>query len=168
MLRPAGRAAPASWLLLALAGVVSGCSVDGVGFATAEIIRAEGAVVVVRTTWGAALRTGAEDAGLAIGYTRTLTVAAEPPDAPAAGPYPLGAGLPDLPAAAVIRRMVGIDIGVNRRMVGIVCGASEDAVLAMVPGDASMARRLVLTPDDPAATQLHLCREPDRCNSRNF
>lgn len=155
-------------LLPTLLGILSGCSVNGVGFATAEVIRADGAIVIITKTYGAALRTAAADAGLAIGYTRTLAVIADTPDAPAVGLYPFGAAPPEPPATAIIRRVAGINFGVNRQMIGVACGVSEDAVLARMPAGSSIMRRLVLVPDDPVSTELHLCRETEPCPWQNL
>jgi len=68
-----------------------------------------------------------------------------------------------LPLAAVIRRVVGIDFGLNREMVGATIGFSEDATFARIPSDTSILRRLVLSPDDPAGIELRFCREPAPC-----
>jgi hypothetical protein len=142
---------------------VSGCSVNGVGFSTSEVIRANGAVVILTRTLGGALRTGPDGAGLAIGYTKTLAVAPDSPAAPRPGDYVFGVSAADLPLAAVIRRVVGIDFGLNREMVGATIGFSEDATFARIPSDTSMLRRLVLSPDDPAGIELRFCREPAPC-----
>jgi hypothetical protein len=150
-------------LAITLGMVVSGCSVNGIGFATSEVIRANGAVVILTTTFGAALRTGPDDAGLAIGYTKTLAVAPDSPVAPPPGSYVFGVSAADLPPVAVIRRVIGIDFGLNREMVGATLGFSEDAVFARLSSDTSVLRHLVLLPDDPAGIELRLCREPVPC-----
>lgn len=120
---------------------------------------------MIRTeTYGAALRTAPDDAGLAVGYTSTLFVVPESAKSPAVGTYPFGISMRDLPVAAMVRRVAGIDLGVNRTMVGVMLGFSEDAALAMAPADPSTARRLVLIPDDPARTELRICEESARCD----
>jgi hypothetical protein len=145
------------YLAIMLAMIVSGCSVNGVGLSTSEVIRANGAVVILTTTFGAAFRTRPDDAGLAIGYTKTLAVAPDSPAAPRPGDYLFGVSAADLPLAAVIRRVV------NAEMVGATLGFSEDATFARVPSDTSMVRHLVLLPDYPAGIELRFCQEPAQC-----
>jgi hypothetical protein len=150
-------------LAITVAIIASGCSVNGVGFSTSEVIRANGAVVILTTTFGAALRTGPDEAGLAIGYTKTLAVAPDSPVAPRSGDYVFGVSVADLPLAAVIRRVIGIDFGLSPDLVGATIGFSEDAAFARVSSDTSMRRHLVLLPDDPAGIELRVCQEPAPC-----
>src|SRR5271165_1068270 len=150
-------------LVITLGMIVSGCSVNGVGFSTSEVVRANGAVVILTTTFGGALRTRPDDAGLAIGYTKTLAVAPDSSAAPRPGDYLFGVSAADLPLVAVIRRVIGIDFGLNSEMVGATLGFSEDATFARVSPDTSMLRHLVLLPDDPAGIELRFCQKPAPC-----
>jgi hypothetical protein len=142
---------------------LSGCAIDNRGLAVAEVIRGNGALVVVTKTYGAALRTSAADAGLAIGYTRTLTVLPDFANAPRDGTYYFGISSPAQLPVAEIRRVVGLNIGMNYQMIGLQCGVSEDAIFARVPSTASVVRRLVLIPDNPALTELRICTKPELC-----
>ncbi|MBR0672025.1 hypothetical protein [Neoroseomonas soli] len=146
-----------------LAMVLPGCAVDGIGLARAEVVRADGAVVVRAETLGAALRTDPAEAGLAIGVTRTLTVLPDRDGAPAPGRYPFGLALRGIAPAARIRQVIGLDLGFGGRMAGFTLGYSEDAVFAAVPAGASIIRRLELVPDEPGLTFLRSCEEASRC-----
>lgn len=137
---------------------------DGAGVAWSEVVHATGAVVVVTHVPGVALRSSAEDAGLSIGYTRTLTIAPLGADAPAPGRYGPGAVLSGAPPLAQLRRIIGFDLALNPGRVGVMLGFSEDALLARVPARASMVRRLVLVPGQPAESRLTICREVEECN----
>jgi hypothetical protein len=143
--------------------ILSGCSVDGVGFSTSEVIPAHGATVILTATYGVALRTQPDDAGLAIGYTKTLAVLPEFPEAPPPGSHLFGVSVAGLPMAAVIRRVVGLDVALNHEAFGAALGFSEDAVFAKVSSDTSLVRRLVILPDDPANIELRICKEPALC-----
>lgn len=154
-----GRGAAAALLAMALPG----CSVDGLGLARAEVVRADGAVVVRSETLGAALRTGRADAGLAFGLTRTLTVLPEGEGAPAPGRYPFGLALRGAPSAARIRQVIGLDLGFGPRMAGFTLGFSEEAAFAAIPAGASIVRRLDLAPGEPGLTVLRVCEEASRC-----
>jgi len=137
--------------------------VNGVGFSTSDVVKANGAIVILTTTYGVALRTGANDAGLGIGYTKTLAVAPASVAYVAPGIYPFGVSVTDLPLVAVIRRVIGIDFDVNHEMIGTTIGFSEDAAFASISRDTSTVRHIVLLPDDPAAIELRFCEQPVPC-----
>lgn len=147
-----------------LAMTLPGCSVDGLGLARAEVVRGDGAVVVRAETLGAALRTDAAEAGLAIGLARTLTVLADGPGAPAPGFYPFGLSMSGFVPAARIRQVIGLDLGFGRRMAGFALGYSEDAAFAAIPAGVSVVRRLDLLPQEPDRTVLRICEEITRCD----
>lgn len=140
-----------------------GCSIDGLGLVRTDVIEADGAMVVHTRTYGVDLRTRAAEAGVTIGYTSTLRVTPRGQDAPAAGRYRFGLSTRALPTTAIVRRVAGIDIGVNPSMIGVMLGFSEDAVFTRIPAGTTIVRRLVLFPNDPARTVLRLCEEAAGC-----
>jgi hypothetical protein len=150
-------------IVVALGIFVSGCAIDGIGFASSEVTQASGAVVIRTETIGAALRTAATDAGLAIGYTSTLVMLPDGPDAPRAGTYYFGVSTAGLPAVASVRRVIGIDLDANRRAVGFTVGFSEDATLGQIGRELSVMRRFSLSPDDPSSAELRICQEVTSC-----
>ena len=156
-------ASSASGLAIMLGLHASGCSLNGVGFASSEVISAHGATVIRTQTYGAALRTTTADAGIVFGYTSTLIVTPNGPAAPRPGTYPFGLALLGMPSVATIRDMAGLSFDINRRMVGITAGYSEDAVFARIARDDSVVQHLDLMPGDPARTELLFCPEIKRC-----
>ena len=146
--------------LLTAALAVSACSINGVGFASSEVIEATGARAVVTETYGVAVRTAADDAGVTIGYSWTLTLLPDCAAVPRAGKYRFGVSTAGLPAIAAVRRKGGLAIDTNRRALGLMLGFSEDAMLSRIPADVSVLRRLVLTPDDPSAIEFGQIPEP--------
>ena len=113
---------------------------------------------------GVALRTSAEDAGLSIGYTRTLAMMPLGADAPEPGRYGLGAMLSAAPPVAQLRQIVGFDLALNPGRVGVMLGFSEDALLARVSTRTSGVRQLLLVPGQPAESRLTICMEVEECN----
>ncbi|MFO1084766.1 MAG: hypothetical protein U1E21_09400 [Reyranellaceae bacterium] len=149
---------------LAVALIVSACSINGVGFASSEVIEATGARAVVTETYGVAVRTAAEDAGITIGYSWTLTLVPDCAASPRAGKYRFGISTAGLPTIAAVRRKGGLAIDTNRRALGFMLGFSEDAMLSRVRADESVIRRLVLTPDDPSKIEFSQIPEQDSCD----
>jgi hypothetical protein len=90
---------------------IAGCAVDGIGFASSEVTKANGAVVIYTETLGASLRTAETDAGLVIGYASSVLVVRDTPAAPRAGRYHFGVSTRGLPIVASIRHVIGIDPG---------------------------------------------------------
>jgi hypothetical protein len=145
-------------LLFLIILAVPGCSVDGVGLARADVVQADGARVIRTQAYGIALRTKPDDAGIAIGYTSTLRVTPDGPQAPPSGSYLFGIATSDLPTVAEVRRVAGLDLDANRRSVGLMLGFSEDATFAAIDPDETVVRHLVLMPDDPASIELRQYR----------
>lgn len=158
-LKARGRAAPA----IAAALAVSACSIDGVGFASAEVIEAQGARIVRTETYGIALRSTAEDAGLTLGYTWTLAVLPDCAGAPKAGKYSFGVSTAGIRPVASVRRTGGLTLDTNSRTVGALLGFSEDMVIKAIPASDSITRRLVLTPDDPSTIEFSQTPEQGLC-----
>lgn len=142
---------------------LSACSINGVGFASSDVIEANGARVVLAKTYGVALRTAAEDAGVTIGYSWTLALFPDCLDGPRIGTHRFGVSTSGFHPIATIRRTSGIAIDVNRRTVGIMLGFSEDAIFSEVSTNKSVIRRLVLTPDDPSQIKLRQTPKHDQC-----
>jgi hypothetical protein len=143
---------------------LSACSIDGVGAASSEVFQANGAKVVRTQTYGIALRTAAEDAGVTIGYSSTLALIPDCAGAPPVGTHRFGVSLAGLRPIAVVRRTGGLAIDTNRRMVGFILGFAEDAVLSQVRAGQSIVRKLDLAPDEPAKTKFRQLPEDSLCN----
>ena len=143
---------------------LAGCAVDGQGLAWSQVGHGDGALVVVRQVPGVAVRSAADDFGISFGYSRITTIAALQPGAPAPGRYGPGA-LSSLPPPAVeIRRIIGVDVALNPNRIGVMLGVSEDALLARIPADASVVRRILLLPDRPMESSLRMCSEVKGCD----
>ena len=143
---------------------MSACSIDGIGFASSEVFNAQGARAVRTETYGIALRTKAEDAGVTIGYSSTLTLLPDCPEAPQAGRHTFGVSTSGLRPVAVLRRTSGVSIDTNRRALGVMLGFAEDGFFTAVPADESVHRRLVLTPDDPSKIEFRQISEKGPCS----
>jgi hypothetical protein len=143
---------------------LSACSINGMGAASSDVIEANGARVVRTETYGVALRTTAEDAGVTIGYSWTLAVIPDCADGPRPGTHRFGVSMSGLHPIAMVRRTGGIGIETNRRTIGIMLGFSEDAILSEVAADESVLRRLVLSPDEPSQIELRQIREERPCD----
>ncbi|KAF0102579.1 MAG: hypothetical protein FD144_2309 [Rhodospirillaceae bacterium] len=138
------------------------CSINGMGFASSEVIEAKGARVVRTETYGVALRSEA-DAGITIGYSWTLALIPDCAAAPRAGKYSFGVSLEGLRPIAVVRRTGGLALDLNRRTIGVMLGFSEDALLSEISRDESINRHLILTPDEPSQIELNQTPEQSRC-----
>jgi hypothetical protein len=144
--------------------VLSACSVDGMGVAPAEVFEADGARVVRSETYGVAVRTASDDAGVTIGWSWTLALIPVCPEAPRPGTYRFGLSRSGLRPIATVRRTGGVAIDTNRRTVGVMLGYSEDGVFTRLPADASIVRSLVLTPDDPSRIEFRQFPETSLCS----
>jgi hypothetical protein len=153
----------ASGVLVAAALSLSACSVDGIGFVSSEVLEADGARIVRSQTYGVAVRTAADDAGVTIGYSWTLALIPDCPHAPRLGSHSFGLSMSGLRPIATVRRTGGVAIDMNRRGVGVMLGYSEDGLFTRLPADSSIVRSLVLTPDDPSGIQFRQFPETDLC-----
>jgi hypothetical protein len=133
------------------------------GFASTEVIEAQGARIVRTETYGIAVRTAADDAGVAFGYSWTLAVLPDCPSAPRAGKYNFGVSMAGLHPIALVRRTGGLAFDGNRRAIGAMLGFSEDIIFSAIPANASMIRRLVLTPDEPSKIEFNQIPEQSLC-----
>jgi hypothetical protein len=152
------------YLSVAAMLALSACSVDGIGLASSEVLEANGARVVRSETYGVAFRTAADDAGVTIGYSWTLALIPDCPDAPRVGKHRFGVSMSGLQPIATVRRTGGMAIDMNRRTIGIMLGYSEDGLFTRLPADASIVRSLVLTPDDPSKIEFRQFPEPGLCS----
>jgi|GEM_PF-811916 len=139
------------------------CSVNGIGFASSEVIQAKGARVVRTETYGVALRSDS-DAGITIGYSWTLALIPDCTAAPRAGKYSFGISMEGLRPIAVVRRTSGLALDLNRRTIGVMLGFSENALLSEVLRDETINRRLILTPDEPSQIELVQIAEQGLCS----
>jgi hypothetical protein len=142
---------------------VSACSIDGVGFASSEVIQAQGARIVRTETYGLALRSAADDAGVTLGYSWTLAVIPDCAAAPRAGKHSFGVSTAGLHSVASVRRTGGLALDMNRRTIGAMLGFSEDVTFSAIPAHASIIRRLVLTPDEPSKIEFSQIPEQSAC-----
>ena len=149
--------------LVAVAPALSACSIDGIGLASSQVIEAQGARIVRTETYGIALRSKADDAGIAIGYSWTLAVLPDCPSAPHVGKYSFGVSTAGIRPVASVRRIGGLALDANRRTVGVMLGFSEDVMFSAIPANASIVRRLVLTPDEPSKIEFSQNPEQGLC-----
>jgi hypothetical protein len=98
--------------------MVSACSINGMGFASSEVIEAQGARVVRTETYGVALRSSADDAGVTIGYSWTLALIPDCAAAPPAGKYSFGVSMAGIRPIASVRRTGGLALDLNRHTIG--------------------------------------------------
>jgi hypothetical protein len=91
-------------------------------------------VSTVLTSWpyGLQLNTASPEAGITLVYTRSVEVLPGHSDQLLPGRYPFGVSLRDTPAAASFRRVAGLEIGLNRTMIGVSLGLSEQLTVAPV------------------------------------
>ncbi len=144
--------------------MVSACSINGMGFASSEVIEARGARVVRTETYGVALRSTANDAGVTIGYSWTLALIPDCATAPRAGKYSFGVSMAGIRPIAVVRRTGGLALDLNRHNIGLMLGFSEDAVFSEISRNESIDRRLVLTPDEPSRIEFNQIGEQSPCD----
>lgn len=138
------------------------CSINGIGFASSEVIQAKGARVVRTETYGVALRSES-DAGITVGYSWTLALIPDCAAAPRAGKYSFGVSMSGFRPIAVVRRTGGLALDLNRRTIGVMLGFSEDALLSEISRDESITRRMTLTPDEPSQIEYYQTPEHRSC-----
>ena len=143
--------------------MLSACSINGMGFASSEVIEAQGARIVRTETYGVALRSSADDAGVTVGYSWTLALIPDCAAAPRAGKYSFGVSMAGIRPIASVRRTGGLALDLNRHTVGVMLGFSEDALFSEIPRNDSIVRRLVLTPDEPSQSEFHQTPEHGAC-----
>lgn len=160
---PSGNSFP-GYFLVATTLALSACSIDGRGFASSEVFEADGARIVRSETYGVAVRTAADDAGVTIGYSWTLALIPNCPDAPRIGNHRFGVSMSGLQPIATVRRTGGVAIDMNRRTMGVMLGYSEEGLFTRLPADASIVRTLLLTPDEPSKTEFRQFPETSLCS----
>jgi hypothetical protein len=138
---------------------LSACSINGLGLTSSDVIAANGARIVRTETYGVALRTAAEDAGVVIGYSWTLAVIPDCSDGPRVGVHRFGVSTTGVQPIAMVRRTRGIGIDLNSHTIGILLGFSEDAIFSRATTDEPVIRRLVLIPDEPSKIELRQIRQ---------
>jgi hypothetical protein len=146
-----------------IALLLGGCSINGLGLADTQIIRVDGSTVLTSWRYGLQLNTASPEAGITWGYTRSVEVLPGQPDQLLPGRYPFGVSLPDTPAAASFRRVAGLEIGLNRTMIGVSLGLSEQLTVAPVDAGASITRLLLFWPSRPEEIRLQMCEGDSQC-----
>lgn len=146
--------------------VSTGCGLNGAGITVVETIAAKGATVIRARSYGLHVNTGTNDAGASLGIAETTAVYPEtgvPEGEREDGWFRMKSPWPDVEPILVQRRVVGVDIGLNRLKIGVTVGDSEKTVLARVPADRSVVRRVLFMPGFPELTELAICEEDPRC-----
>lgn len=143
--------------------MASACSINGIGFASSEVIQAQGARIVRTETYGIALRGSADDAGVTVGYSSTLAVIPDCAAGPRAGKYSFGVSMVGIRPIASVRRTGGLALDLNRHTIGVMLGFSEDAIFSEIPRSDSIVRRLVLAPDEPSQSEFQQTPEHSAC-----
>jgi hypothetical protein len=153
-----------SIIAIALTVGLTGCSVDDSGLLLAQVIPADGAVVVDIYYLGGAVRTAGLDAGASLGFSRRSYI------------YPAGlAGLPEngwhwlhvpLPRSrpiALATQTYGLDTRAAEPELSVALGYEAMTVMAYASSDTSIEYGLAYRPDDPAATTLFNCEGLEGC-----
>lgn len=150
--------------VLPLSLMLAGCSVNGVGLTDTDVIRSGDATIVTTRVYGVGISTRSRDAGIAVGYARSVLVLPSEPSSPATGHYPFGTVVDTDTAIAVHRRLFGIEATVSAASIGLSLGFSESMRTAPIGPGASTRRTLRFTPDHPDRTQLKLCEGETECS----
>lgn len=124
--------------------LLSGCSIDGIGASVSDVTIAGDGLAVRTLSFGLALRTVAHDRGLSLGYTESFVLSPGSGSAATIGRHLFGIRESQEPERLLIRRVFGLDVAMNHRVAGVALGFLEDAVLARVPAQQTIARRAVL------------------------
>jgi hypothetical protein len=119
-----------------------GCGLNGFGAADTEILRVDGATVVTSQTDGLHVNTEPGEAGIVLGYSRSVGLLPGVLPGILPGQYPLGVSLRGAKPVALFRRVVGLQIGLNESMVGLSLGITEQMKTVTVDADATITRRL--------------------------
>ena len=143
--------------------LLGGCGVNGLGAADAEITPIEGATVVTLRTYGLHLNTEEREAGIILGYSRSVRVLPGESPGIVAGQYPFGVWLGGARPEVLFRRVVGLEIGLNVSMVGLSLGVTEQLSTAPVDANATISRRLFFVPDHPDRSTVRLCEGSSEC-----
>jgi hypothetical protein len=146
-----------------IALLLAGCGVNGLGAADADIVRIDGGTVVTSWTYGLHLNTEPGEAGIVLGYSRSVRVLAGEPSEFLPGQYPFGVWLGNANPVVVFRRVAGLEIGLSDSMVGLSLGVTEQMSTAPVDANATMSRRLFFVPDHPDRSMVRMCDGNSEC-----
>jgi hypothetical protein len=140
-----------------------GCSVNGLGATDTEIRQVDGGTVVSSQTYGLHVSTEPGEAGIVLGYSRSVRLL--PGELPGISPgrYPLGVSLGDAKPVALFRQVVGLEIGFNDSTLGLSLGITEQMSTAPVDAGVTMTRRLFFVPDQPDRSMVQICEGSREC-----
>jgi len=143
--------------------LLAGCGVNGLGAADAEITPIEGATVVTLRTYGLHLNTEEREAGIILGYSRSVRILPGKPARLLPGQHPFGVWLADAEPLVLFRRIAGLEIGFNQVMIGGSLGLTEEMRTAPVDAGATITRRLLFVPDHPEQSIVRMCEGNSEC-----
>jgi hypothetical protein len=143
--------------------LLAGCGVNGLGAADAEIVPIDGGKALTSRTYGLHLSTERGEAGIVLGYSRSVRLLPGESPGNVPGQYPFGVWLGDERPVVLFRRVVGLEIGLNDSMVGLSFGVTEQMSTAPVDANATISRRLFFVPDHPEQSSVRLCEGSRDC-----
>ena len=150
-------------LFVAMSLLLAGCGVNGLGAADAEIVPIDGGIVVTSRTYGLHLNTEPGEAGMVLGYCRSVRLLPGDPAGLRPGAYPFGVWLGNAKPVALFRHVAGLEIGLNNSMVGFSLGVSEQMGTVPVDAGASISRRIFFVPDHPDQSIVRNCEGKSKC-----
>jgi len=118
---------------------------------------------VTSRTYGFHLNTEQGEAGIVLGYSRTVRVLPGEPAGLLPGPHLFGVWLQGTEPVVLFRRLVGLEIGLNDSMVGLSLGVTEQMSTAPVDASATITRRLFFVPDHPEQSIVRMCEGNSQC-----
>lgn len=153
-------------MTMAIASALAGCAPGSAGLVSGEVLKTDGARVIVVRGYGVELRGAPTDAGLTLGYARRTYVYPETaPDLPDPGRYYFWVPQPATAPVAWDGKAIGLDLRAAGSTLGMTLGFRGISVLARIPAGETVVYRLRLIPDDPASTRLRYCEGENTCSS---
>lgn len=146
-----------------MALLLGGCGVNGFGAADTEVLLVDGGTVVTSQTYGLHLSTEPGESGIVLGYSRSVRLLPSESPGIAPGQYPLGVSLGTAKPAALYRRIVGLEIGLNSSIVGLSLGVTEQMSTAPVDANATITRQLLFVPAHPERSMVRMCEGSSEC-----
>jgi hypothetical protein len=140
-----------------------GCGVNGLGAADAEIVSIDGGIAVTSRTFGLHLNTEPGEAGVVLGYSRSVRLLPGESTGIGLGPHPFGVWLGNAKPVVLFRHVAGLEIGLNNSMVGVSLGVSQRLGTAPVDATATVNRRIFFVPDHPDQSIVRICEGNSKC-----